>query len=237
MPSVSSSEIAKRIREGNQKRREEDRKKQQLEQEYAEVVTKLNEDRQSRSSTRFLPSIFICLLFVSFPLSEQVVDWRLVGIFCALNTLLAFVFTNPSEWLNIASTVLINFLLVRFSDEIYNIPQWLVQVPPILLVNYVVINLLIAAAAYFLYVSPRFRRTSRSNGRKKDQQSSAQNKRHHSQEDDVLEAFAMQKEEAERLDLLLCFLLLLNIAELMYLDVIPFRLVLQNGLSVFRLLK
>ncbi|AYU76162.1 hypothetical protein conserved [Leishmania donovani] len=238
MSSVSNSEIAKRIREGNQKRREEERKKQQLEQEYLEVVTKkLNEERQSRSPTRFLPSILICLLFVSFPLSEQVVDWYLVGIFCVLNTLLAFAFTNPSEWLSIASTVLINFLLVRFSSEIYNIPQRLVQVPLILLVNYVAINLLIVAAAYFLYVSPRFLRFSRSYGGKRGRQTSAKHRGHHSNEYDVLEAFAMQKEEAERLDLLLCLLLLLNVAALIYFGVIPFHLVLQNGLNVFRLLK
>lgn len=238
MSSVSNSEIAKRIREGNQKRREEERKKQQLEQEYLEVVTKkLNEERQSRSPTRFLPNILICLLFVSFPLSEQVVDWCLVGIFCVLNTLLAFAFTNPSEWLSIVSTVLINFFLVRFSSEMYNMPQRLVQVPLILLVNYVAINLLIVAAAYFLYVNPRFLRFSRSYGGKRGRQTSVKHRGHHSKEYDVLEVFAMQKEEAERLDLLLCLLLLLNVVVLIYVGVIPFHLVLQNGLSVFRLLK
>ncbi|CAJ1040265.1 hypothetical protein Q4I32_001211 [Leishmania shawi] len=238
MSSVSNAEIVKRIREGNQKRREEERKKQQLEQEYLEVVTKkLSEERQSRSPTQFLPCILICLLFVSFPLSEQVVDWCLVGIFCVLNTLLACVFANPSEWLNIASIVLINFFFVRFSNEIYNIPQRLTQVPPILLLNYVAINLLIIAAAYFLYVSPRYLRFSRSYGGKLGRQTSDNRKGRHAQEQDVLEAFAMQKAEAERLDFLLCLLLLLNVAVLIYVDVIPLHLVLQNGLSVFRLLR
>ncbi|KAG5511863.1 hypothetical protein GH5_08177 [Leishmania sp. Ghana 2012 LV757] len=238
MSSVPNAEIAKRIREGNLKRREEERKKQQLEQEYHEVVAKrLSEERQSRSSTRFLPSILICLLFASFPLSEQIVDWCLVGIFCVVNTLLAYIFTNPSEWLNIASIVLINFFLVRFSAEIYNIPQRLAQVPPILLLGYVAVNVLIVVAAYFLYVSPRLLRFTRSFREKRERQTSAKHKGHHAHEHDVLEAFAVQKAEAERLDLLLCLMLLLNVAVLIYLDVIPFHLVLQNGLSVFRLLR
>ncbi|KAG5511254.1 hypothetical protein JKF63_07196 [Porcisia hertigi] len=239
MASTSGTEIAKRIREGNQKRKEKERKKQQLEQEYLEgIANTLNEDQQNRSATRFLPSILICLLFVSLPLSEQVVDWCLVGIFCLLNTLLACIFTNPSEWGNIASTVLVNFLLVRFSTEIYSIPQRLRQVSPFLLAVYVTTNVLIGAAAYFLYVSPRLLRFLRSCVvKRREKSSSAKHKNHHSNEHDVLEAFAMRKAEAERLDILLCLLLLFNLALLIYLDVIPLHLVLQNGLNVFRLLQ
>ncbi|KAG5486779.1 hypothetical protein LSCM1_08036 [Leishmania martiniquensis] len=238
MPAACNADIVKRIREGNQKRKEEERKKQQLEQEYLEVVTKkLDEERQSLSSTRFLPSILICLLFVSFPLSEQIVDWCLVGIFCVVNTLLACIFANPSEWLNIASIVMINFFLVRFSAEIYSIPQRLAQVSPILLIDYVAINLLTAAAAYCLYVSPRFFRFSRSHDEKEGRQKSAKHKGRHANEHDVLKTFAMQKAEAERLDHFLCVMFLLNVAALMYLDVIPFHIVLQNGLNLFRLLR
>ncbi|KAK7201408.1 hypothetical protein NESM_000203300 [Novymonas esmeraldas] len=238
MSAVSSAEMAKRIREGNLKRREEDRKRQQLEQEYMEVVTEqLKEERHRRSPTRFLPSILVCLLFASFPLSERVVDWCLVGVFCAVNTVLACVLTNPSEWVSIATTVLINFFLVRFSAELYDLPQRLAQVPPILLVNYVAVNVLIMAAAYLLYVNPRFLRLARSRGEGQRRQAPAKHKTPNAGEHDALEAFAVQKAEAERLDLLLCLLLLLNVVALIYLDVIPYQLVVQSGLNVFRLLK
>ncbi|KPI85370.1 hypothetical protein ABL78_5551 [Leptomonas seymouri] len=237
MASVSSTEIARRIREGNLKRKEKERKKQQLEQEYLDVISeKMNEEHQKRSPTRFLPSIFIFLLFVSFPLSDQVVDWYLVGIFLVLNTLLALVFTNPADWSSIASTVLINFFVVRFSAEIYNLPERITQVPTVLMLNYAAINILIVTAAYFLYVNPRFldykhvyQRAGRRAGISKVNALA-------NDEQAVLEEFAIEKAKAERLDLLLCLLLLLNMAALIYLDVIPFAAVWKGGMNVFRLL-
>lgn len=238
MSSVSSAEIAKRIREGNQKRREEERKKQQLEQEYLDVVSeKMQKESQKRSPTRFLPNIFIFLLFVSFPLSDQVVDWHLVCIFCALNAVLALAFTNPSDWISVTSTVIINFFLVRFSTEIYDLPDRLLQVPLVLLLNYVAVNALIILTAYFLYVNPRFLDYKHRYQQPQQRRGTGKKKTAISDDVAVLEAFAKEKAKAERLDLLLCLLLLLNLAALVYFDVIPFEAVRQTGVNVFRLLK
>lgn len=239
MASVAAGDMAKRIREGTLKRKEEERKKMQLEQEYLDVVSeKMQEEQQRKSPTRFLPSIFIFLLFVSFPLSDQVVDWYLVGIFCALNTLLACVFTNPTDWISLASTVLINFFLVRFSAEVYDLPDRLMQVPLVLLANYVAVNVLIVAATYLLYVNPQLLHFGHRYQPPRRREKSAKRKVAAGVEDEaVLEEFALQKAKAERLDLFLCLLLLLNFGALVFLDVIPFDAVWQSGMNVFRLLK
>ncbi|KPA83765.1 putative mitochondrial hypothetical protein [Leptomonas pyrrhocoris] len=238
MAAVSSAEIAKRIREGNLKRKEEERKKQQLEQEYRDVISeKMNEEHQKRSPTRFLPSIFIFLLFVSFPLSDQVVDWYLVGIFCVLNTLLALAFTNPTDWMSVASTVLINFFLVRFSADVYQLPERLMQVPMVLLLNYVAVNVLIVAAAYCIYVNPRFLDYKHRYQRPRRPAGTSKKKALTADDQTVLDEFAMEKAKAERLDLLLCLLLLLNLAAMIYLNVIPFEAVWKGGLNAFRMLQ
>jgi hypothetical protein len=239
MVPVSNAEIAKRIREGNIKRKEEERKKQQLEQEYFDVLSeKMHEEHQRRSPTRYLPSIFIFLLFVSFPLSDEVVDWYLVGIFCVLNMVLAIAFTKPADWMSVACTVLMNFFLVRFSSEIYDLPERLLQVPMVLMLNYVAVNLLIVAAAYFLYVNPRFLDCKNRYQRPKRRTAPPKSKVPATDDDQaVLEEFAMEKAKAERLDLLLCLLLLFNFVALIYLGVIPLEAVWTSGLKILRLLQ
>lgn len=239
MPAAANNDIATLIRNGNSKRREEERKKQRLEEEYLrEMQHQQSVKRSSRKPTDYLPIILTFLLFISFPLSDQVVDWYLVGMFSVANLALAFLLSQPSDWMSIAFAVLMNFTMVRLSSEIYELPTQLLHVPPAVLARYVGANAVAAGLIYFFYVDQRVwkqpgrRQSSLSDSRQSFRIRQSAEKATAG----ALEAFAQKQEWLKRLEILMVVLFIGNYAALMYLNVLPGNRIWSNALAILRMI-
>lgn len=255
---ATSREIAQRIREGNQKRLEDQRRLQAIRQAYEESKAEAQRCRNDAGPTAYLPVVLVFLLFVSLPLSEQVVDWYLVGLFASLNLLYAAVVSEPSHWMNVLTVVLANLVLVRLSPYLYDVPALVMRLRPVPTAVYALVNVVLSAILYYGYVQQRFLFKSgldveavlpkdvgtplhASTGETSGGIGGGSGKhRAKGQANPVdvatLQAFVLENERTWRKDVAASVLLLFNVGALAYTGILPREVIAQTVRNLFRII-
>lgn len=257
---ASNRELAQRIREGNQRRLEEQRQLQALRQAYEESQREAQRTGSGGGGpTAYLPLLLVFLLFASFPLSEQIVDWHLVLCFLALNVLCAVVVSEPSHWMNVLTVVLANLILVRLSPYLYDIPALLMRLQPVPTALYLLVNAVLTIVLYYGYVQRRlcffgasaadttihaiddkwvtWTPSTLSGGGTSPNGSGKRGSRQKLSMADAakLQAFLRESERAWRVDVAASVLLLFNVGVLVYAGILPREAVAQAVRNVFRM--
>ncbi|KEG13969.1 hypothetical protein DQ04_00691150 [Trypanosoma grayi] len=226
-------EIASKIREAAQRRVEETQRIRQLRQERREELHEKAAEASASSPSGYIPYILIALVFLSFPLSEPVVDWVLVGCFFLLNGMWTLFFRS-SSWLNWAMLVVFNFAVVRLSIIIPELPRLIKKVPPSAAAVYLGANVALSLCVYYGYVerrapwtAPKTRQVKRS---KRKDNSAAESS-------ETLEEFAERRDRLNRLDLGASGVLLSNLVALIALGVIPLEALLHSARQIISFLR
>ncbi|KAH9586663.1 hypothetical protein LSM04_004492 [Trypanosoma melophagium] len=222
--SRSREEIASKIREGTQRRVEELVRMRQLQQEQREELKERAAEVNSSDPSGYIPFILISLVFLSFPLSEPVVDWVLVGCFVVLNGIWTFLL-GSSSWLNWAVLIFANFTLVRISPVIPELPNLISKLPPMVVVTYVGVNTLLCIFLYYGYVEKRF---PWSKSKMRREKKSRQKNGMYRGRDESLEEFAKRRDRMNRLDIAASCVLLANLLAMVAMGVIPLNALLQS---------
>ncbi|RNF12584.1 uncharacterized protein Tco025E_06434 [Trypanosoma conorhini] len=222
--SGAKDEVANKIREGTQRRFEEIQRLRQLRQERREELKEKAANAAPVSPASFIPFILISLVFLSFPLSEPKVDWLLVSLFVVLNGLWTILFRSRS-WLNLATMILSNIALVRWSPIIPNLPQLIRGVSLKYVVAYVAGNILLVIIIYFAYVERRapWCASGQQRGRK-----SVRNDKGNGEKSETLEEFARRRDRMNRLDLAASGVIVGNLLLLVLLGVVPLEIFMHS---------
>ncbi|ORC83887.1 uncharacterized protein TM35_000541110 [Trypanosoma theileri] len=222
--SRSREEIASKIREGTQRRVEELMRVRQLQQERREELKEREAEADPSDPSGYIPFILISLVFLSFPLSEPVVDWVLVGCFVVLNGLWTF-FLRSSSWINWAMLIFTNFTVVRISPLIPELPNIISKLPPKAVATYVCVNIAVCIIVYYGYVERRFPWTKSEVTRGKK---SKQNNGRSRGKDESLEEFVQRRDRMSRLDIAASCVLLGNLFAMVAMGFVPLDVLLQS---------
>lgn len=158
MPKTSVSrdqEIARRIREGQERRWERQERLRTIREAYVETVSANEKARESLTAAAYLPMVLVFILSVSLPLSEHAVDWPLVGLFTVVDLGYACVVSEPSHWMSVVTVALANLVLVRLSPLLGDLPALLRLLEPMHVVLFIAGHALLGAVLYFGYVGRR----------------------------------------------------------------------------------
>lgn len=142
-PKLSAAAISQKIAAGNRKRAELSRVERELQEE--ELLKKADKEGTfDKDPLSYIGTVVISLLFLSLPLSEPVVDWALVGIYIAVNVVWNLLI-HRHQALYYGLFLLFNIVLAQFSENLYNIPTMLVNVPLYVYAIAAVVNAIYAA--------------------------------------------------------------------------------------------
>lgn len=147
----TSDEIRRRILAGQQKRQDAARKQRETEREEQEEALEQSVLADRGDISQFVGNILVSLLFVSMPLTEPKIDWVQVLIFVAANVIWN-VFFHRHTWVHYATFIMINVLLVQWTHEIYNIPQYVSAVPPLHMAVFLGGNATALFLQYWFYI-------------------------------------------------------------------------------------
>ncbi|AAZ12648.1 uncharacterized protein TEOVI_000040400 [Trypanosoma equiperdum] len=215
----SSNDIASKIREANRRRAEEGSRIRQLQQERREEMLEREAEKAASKPSGFIPYIIISLIFLSFPLSEPIVDWVLVACFALLNGAWVLFFRSAS-WVNWGTLALCDFSLIRISHVIPHIPRLIKETPPHVLAAFIGGNLVAMVILYYAYVVRRLPWKTEVGSKKPKRV-----KRSDGEEVETLEEFARRRERANRIDNMFSGLIVANVVVLVLVGAIPFRTV------------
>lgn len=210
---LNKREIASTIRKNEEARREEQKKMKELREEYLAEKVK---DKQPSSAMDYLPNLLVGLLFLSFPLAEQQIDWVVVGLAGLLNFLPIILFDSPSSWFNLIQVLMLNILYLQYTPFLYDIPAMVMSIKRLYLSIFLGGNTLLGLGLYLFYV-----------GRKR---SKKQHTRKNKKEDSLEEELILFKEEVERrsrMDNAMCAVLLINLVALVSSGAVHYSVVLQ----------
>ena len=148
--SQDDKDIRRRIREGTQRRVDEQKKQRAYEET---VKQEKDEDEASRVDlTQNIVCFVISLLFLSLPLTEPEVKWVEVCAFAVLNFTWT-VFFHRKTFLHFATMIMLNLLLVQWSSRLTNVPLLLASLPVVPTVLFLLANAAGLTVGFLWYVN------------------------------------------------------------------------------------
>nr|CCC91670.1 conserved hypothetical protein [Trypanosoma congolense IL3000] len=230
---IDPKEIANKIREANRRRFEESSRMRQLKQEKREEMLERKAEEEASKPSGLLPYIIISLIFLSFPLSEPIVDWILVGAFVVLNGLWA-IFYRSASYVNWLTLALCDFSLIRISHMLPEIPRLIMEAPPKIVATFIIANAIVLFTLYYAYVEKRapWKRAPTFKKKKKKRVQSKKALRIDDNDDDdddeTLEEFEYRRDRMNRIDYMLSGVIVGNIAVMVLWGIVPARVILDT---------
>lgn len=142
--------IRRRIREGNQRRIDEQKKQRAFDAE--ERLEKEEEQASRVDRTQHIICFVISLLFLSLPLTEPEVKWLEVALFAGMNTVWTLFFHRKSV-LHFATMIMLNLLLVQWSSRIYELPFLIASLPLVPTIAFVALNAAAIGCSFLWYIN------------------------------------------------------------------------------------